>query len=689
MDVELQENIVSMKGIGDQTAKKLYKLGIESLQDLLEHYPREYEDRRKVIKISEIEMEEENNIIAQIASQPQIMKKGGLIIVSCRIKDDTGSIFATFYGQPYMKNQFHVGELYNFYGKVKRKYGKIEMESPEYEKIDYAEGVAKASRITPIYPVTKGISQKVIRQYIGRGLEEGLPLVKDDLPDKIRHQYGLMGKAAAISHIHFPKSDEAFFEARKRLVFEELFMLQMSLHLLKADFGKKSAGIKKSLPIDFKDFISSLPYELTGAQKRVLNEIIKDMKSDQAANRLVQGDVGSGKTVVAAVSLFVAVRNGMQGALMAPTEVLARQHHEFLEEILSPFGIGVALLTGSTTKKQKRELLEKLQQEEIHIVVGTHALIEDPIEMPKLGLVITDEQHRFGVRQRLKLSEKGQTPDVIVMTATPIPRTLALILYGDMDISIIDELPPGRQPIKTNAVDSAYHPRIYTFMEKQIDEGRQCYVICPMVEENDKQGELKSVIEYATFLQEQVFKRYAVGYLHGKMKPKEKNEIMERFAKGEIQILVSTTVIEVGVNVPNSTVMLIENAERFGLAQLHQLRGRVGRGKHQSYCVLVSDSKNKVTRERLKIMEQSTDGFVIADTDLKLRGPGEFFGTRQHGLPEMKIANLYSDAKVLKLAQAAVEKILKEDPELNLPVHQGLKRSMVKKMEEEAMHKAL
>lgn len=687
--MKLDDQIVTLKGIGEQTGKKLHKLGIETLEDLLEHYPREYEDRRKVIKIQEVQMEEENNIIAQIASQPQIMKKGGLIIVSFRIKDDTGSLFVTFYGQPYMKGQFHVGELYNFYGKVKHKYGKIEMESPEYEKIDYAEGVQKASRITPIYPVTKGISQKVIRQYIARGLEEGLPLVTERLPEDLLRRYDLVTKSTAIGHIHFPKTDDSFFAARKRLVFEELFMLQMSLNLLKADFGKKSSGICKYVPDDFQDFVGSLPYELTGAQKRVLNEIIKDMKSPYAANRLVQGDVGSGKTVVAAVSLFVAVRNGMQGALMAPTEVLARQHHEFLEEILGPFGIGVALLTGSTTKKQKRELLEKLQTEEIQVVVGTHALIEDPIEMPKLGLVITDEQHRFGVRQRLKLSEKGQTPDVIVMTATPIPRTLALILYGDMDISIIDELPPGRQPIKTNAVDTAYHPRIYGFMEKQMAEGRQCYVICPMVEENEKQSELKSVVEYAQQLQDEVFKGRVVAYLHGKMKPKEKNTIMEQFAKREIHVLVSTTVIEVGVNVPNATVMLIENAERFGLAQLHQLRGRVGRGKHQSYCVLVSDSKNKVTRERLKIMEQSTDGFVIADTDLKLRGPGEFFGTRQHGLPEMKIANLYSDAKVLKLAQDAVESLLRQDPELSLPQHQLLKATMIRKMDEEAMHKAL
>lgn len=436
-------------------------------------------------------------------------------------------------------------------------------------------------------------------------------------------------------------------------------------------------------------FIKSLPFALTGAQKRVLNEIIKDMKSPFAGNRLVQGDVGSGKTVVAAVALFVAVRNNLQGALMAPTEVLAKQHYEFLTQVFEPFGMRIALLTGSTTKKQKNEILEGLNQNEIDILVGTHALIEENVTPPRLGLVITDEQHRFGVRQRLKLSEKGVTPDVIVMTATPIPRTLALILYGDMDISIIDELPPGRQPIKTNAVDSAYHPRIYTFIQKQVEEGRQCYIICPMVEENEKQSELKSVVEYTEYLSSEVFTNMPIEYLHGKMKPREKNEVMERFAKAEIKILVSTTVVEVGVNVPNATVMLIENAERFGLAQLHQLRGRVGRGQHKSYCVLVSDSKNKVTKKRLKIMEESTDGFVIADTDLKLRGPGEFFGTRQHGLPEMKIANLYTDSNTLKQVQEEAKIILQQDPALEKIENKYLLEELMEKINQEDIHKAL
>lgn len=684
----LMESIMDLKGVGEQTVKKFNKLGIHTIKDLIEHYPKEYEDRRQITKIQDSVMDEENNIVATVASKPEIMKKGYKIIVKFRVKDETGSIFVVFYGQPYMKNNFSVGDTYNFYGKIRRQYGYIEMESPEYEKVE-AHTSQKAAKIIPIYPATQKLSQKVIRQLIEQALSLALPEVEDPFPVDLRERYNLKNKAFALTNIHFPKDDDAFFEARKRLVFEELFLLQLNLFVLKSDFLCRSQGISKKIPESFKAFIESLPFEFTGAQKRVMKEIIKDLKSEYAGNRLVQGDVGSGKTVIAAASLFITIKNNKQGALMAPTEVLARQHYEFLQEIFTPFNIKIALLTGSTTAKEKREILAGLKAHELDMVVGTHALIEDQVEIPELGLVITDEQHRFGVRQRLKLSEKGQTPDVIVMTATPIPRTLALILYGDMDISIIDELPPGRQPIKTNAVDSSYHPRIYQFIDKHVREGRQCYVICPMVEENEKQADLKSVTEYTAYLKEQVFPHFHIGLLHGKMKPKEKNAVMEAFAKGEIHILVSTTVVEVGVNVPNATVMVIENAERFGLAQLHQLRGRVGRGKHQSYCILVSDSKNKVTKKRLKIMEESTDGFVIADTDLKLRGPGDFFGTKQHGLPEMKIANLYTDAKVLKEVQKAAKMLLEQDKDLSLPEHKGLKVKLLESIEGEQMHKAL
>ena len=687
--MELMDSIYDLKGVGEKVGDKLAKLGIHTLKDMIEHYPREYEDRRKITPISECQLNESNNILAKVCSKPQLTKKGSKVLVSFRVKDETEALMITFFGQAYMKNNFKLGETYLFYGKVKHKYGYHEMESPEYQKVDDGHQLNTVAKITPIYPTTQKLSQKVIRGLIETCLKEVLSGVEDHLPKRIRQQYDLVEKKEALQGIHFPKDSDHFFQARKRLVFEELFMLQLSLYQLKADFAKKLLGVAHQITPELKAFMQTLPFELTGAQKRVMREIVHDMKSTYAMNRLVQGDVGSGKTVIAAISLFLAVKDGYQGALMAPTEVLVIQHYDFIKEIMTPFGIEVGLLTGSTTAKQKRLLLEGLKEKRIHIVVGTHALIEDNVEIPNLGLVITDEQHRFGVRQRLKLTEKGTIPDVMVMTATPIPRTLALILYGDMDISIIDELPPGRQPIKTNAVSSDYHPRIYRFIEKQIAEGRQCYIICPMVEENEKNTELRNVIDYTEYLKTEVFTQIPIAFLHGKMKPKEKNEIMAAFARNETKILVSTTVIEVGVNVPNSTIILIENAERFGLAQLHQLRGRVGRGKHQSYCILVSDSKNKVTKKRLQIMEESTDGFVIAETDLKLRGPGEFFGTKQHGLPEMKIANLYTDAKVLKEVQACVGKLLKMDPSLSEQENQKLLSEMEARLNEQSLHNAL
>lgn len=687
--MQLRDSISALKGVGEQVGRKLNKLGIFTVQDMIEHYPREYEDRRKITPLAEMELDTPINILVMVASTPQVTRKGNHILVTFRVKDATGSIFVTFYGQAYMKNNFSVGERFLMYGKVKRQYGKVEMDSPEYQKVTDPSKIGEVAKITPIYPATQKLSQKVIRGLILQSLEAVEEEIVDPIPENIRKQYDLMPKGEAVHQIHFPRNSESFFAARKRLVFEELFMLQLSLYQLKADFAKKLLGVSHKVTKELKDFMATLPFELTGAQKRVMREIVNDMKSPYAMNRLIQGDVGSGKTVIAAISLFIAVKDGFQGALMAPTEVLVVQHYEFLKEIMTPFGIEVGLITGSTTAKQKRELIARAKAGELHVLVGTHALIEDPVEMPNLGLVITDEQHRFGVRQRLKLTEKGTMPDVMVMTATPIPRTLALILYGDMDISIIDELPPGRQPIKTNAVDSNYHERIYRFIEKHIHEGRQCYIICPMVEENEQMSELKNVIEYTAKLQAEQFPHIPMGYLHGKMKPKEKNAIMTQFASGEIKILVSTTVVEVGVNVPNATIIVIENAERFGLAQLHQLRGRVGRGKHQSYCILVSDSKNKVTKKRLQIMEESTDGFVIAETDLKLRGPGEFFGTKQHGLPEMKIANLYTDAKALKEVQKCVKLLLEMDPSLSLKENNKLLDEMKMRLDKESLHNAL
>ena len=687
--MSLNDSIYDLKGVGDKVGAKLAKAGIMTLRDLVEFYPREYEDRRAITRIDECQIDESSNILARVCSNPTVVKKGSKIIVSFRVKDASGAMNITFFNQAYMKNNFKFGELYLFYGKVTHKYGTHEMSSPEYQKVEDESHLGEVAKITPIYPSPSKLSQKVIRGLIKKGLDEVLDSVEDNLPIAIREQYGLIDKKSALINIHFPKDNDIFFMARKRLVFEELFMLQLSLYSMKADFAKKLLGVSHTVTSRLREFMEILPFELTGAQKRVMREITSDIKSKYAMNRLVQGDVGSGKTVIAAITLFMVVMDGYQGALMAPTEVLARQHYEFISEIMEKFDIKVGLLTGSTTAKQKRLLLSDLKDGEIDIVIGTHALIEDNVEIPKLGIVITDEQHRFGVRQRLKLSQKGMMPDVMVMTATPIPRTLALILYGDMDISIVDELPPGRMPIKTNAVSSDYHPRIYRFIEKHVAEGRQCYIICPMVEDKESSPELTNVVDYYEKLSTEVFPNIPVGYLHGKMKAKEKNEVMEKFAQGEIKILISTTVIEVGVNVPNSTIMVIENAERFGLSQLHQLRGRVGRGKHQSFCILVSDSKNKVTKKRLQIMEKSTDGFVIAETDLKLRGPGEFFGTKQHGLPEMKIANLYTDANVLKDVQICTKAMIKMDPELSSEENQKLLDEMMQRLSRENLEQTL
>ena len=687
--MELESRVQELKGVGDQTALKLNKLAIYTIYDLMTHYPREYQDRRVITNIKDISLDEDNNILATVASIPKVMKRGSKIIVTFLVKDATGGIFVTFYNQPYMKNNFSLGEKYIFYGKIKRKNNKIEMESPEYEKIEGNSQLNNKASIIPVYPATKKLSQKILRGLIATALKENLQEVLENLPDDIRKKYGLIDKKAALLNIHFPKNNELFFEARKRLVFEELFLLLLALSSLKEDFMEKTEGIAYQIPQDFKDFIDRLPFTLTSAQKRVLKEIIRDMRSPYAMNRLLQGDVGSGKTVVAAVMLFICVRNGMQGALMAPTEVLATQHYAFFSELFKPFDIKVGLLTGSTTRKQKNELIQGIQEQSIDILIGTHALIEEPVSFHSLGLVITDEQHRFGVRQRVRLSNKGKTPDVMVMSATPIPRTLAMILYGDMDISIIDELPPGRQPIKTNVVDTSYYDRIYAFIRSQVQQGRQCYIICPLVEDTKDQTELKDVVNYARRLQTEIFPEQRVGFLHGRMKPKEKTEIMDKFSKGETDILVSTTVIEVGINVPNATVMLIENADRFGLAQLHQLRGRVGRGAHKSYCILVSNSKNKLTQKRLKTMEQTTDGFVIAEMDLQLRGPGDFFGTKQHGLPEMKIANLYKDTEILKMAQQAVKDIMTKDRYLESKMYAFLKKQISDLMNKNEVHHTL
>ncbi len=666
--MEWNSPVSTLKGIGEQRERKLQKLDIYTVEDLLTHYPREYKDRSEIVKIADLPMDETSTFLAQIKEEGQNSRHGRLVYTRMKVYDETGSVGVLWYNQPYMKNTLKMGEWYLFSGKLQKKYGRTEVVSPECERIgeNFAGG-----RIIPVYPSVEGLSQKMLRNLMEEALSQMGGGMREELPLWLRKEYHLAERNFAIENIHFPKTEQGFYDARRRLVFEELFILQTALYQLKNTLEDRGEGIILKKKKALKDGEALLPFALTGGQKRVLQEIEKDMTSGKIMNRLIQGDVGSGKTAVAMITAYWAIQNGWQVAMMAPTEVLASQHEESFRKIFEPEGITVVLLTGSLTAKEKRERLAKVANGEAQMIIGTHAVIQKGVEFHKLGLAITDEQHRFGVRQRSTLAEKGENVHTLVMTATPIPRTLALILYGDLDISIIDELPPGRQKIDTSAVDSRYHQRIYAFIRKHVAAGRQAYVICPMIEESEKL-EVQSVLQYTEELVEEL-PDCRVACVHGKMKAKEKQAVMDGFAAGNIDVLVSTTVIEVGINVPNATIMLIENAERFGLAQLHQLRGRVGRGSEKSYCILVSDTKTKVAKERMKTMTESEDGFVISEKDLKLRGPGEFFGIRQHGLPELKIADLYKDMAILKEAQQAAAELLQRDRALAAEEHQLLK----------------
>lgn len=563
------------------------------------------------------------------------------------------------------------GKKYRFFGKISNKYGKIDLTSPVFDEIEKKNNTGK---IIPLYPLTFSLSQNTIRKIIENGLKDveedgGL---KETLPQYILNEYKLEEINKAIETVHFPKEFADFEIARKRFVFEELLSTQLALLQLKNSNLKDHKGIRFSKDAHMSDVINSLPFNLTKAQLRVLEEIDKNMEQDKSMNRLLQGDVGSGKTVVAMILAYKAVKSGYQVAVLAPTAILATQHLENFQKILEKFDIRCELLISGITKKKKTEILEKLQNGEIDILIGTHAMLEENVTFKNLGLVVTDEQHRFGVKQRTTMAQKGENPDVLVMSATPIPRTLALILYGDLDISVIDELPPNRKKIETFAVTKALEDRVNNFVRKQVDEGRQAYIVCPLVEESEE-NDLQSVISLYEKCKTEVFPNYRIEYIHGKMKQKEKDDIMERFKNGEIDILISTTVIEVGVDVPNSSIMVIEDAQRFGLAQLHQLRGRVGRGEYQSYCILKYEGKGKNTRERMKIMTQTNDGFVISQKDLELRGSGDFFGTNQHGIPDFKIANLFTDIDILKLAQEAAIKIVNDDEKLEKPENDLLK----------------
>ena len=669
----LNKEIQFVKGIGPKRAEKLQKLNIFTLKDLIYYFPRQYEDRSVVKKISQLENEDKVSIKGIIFKIDTYSPKKGMKITRMDIRDESGYIKMSFFNQEYITKVFKSGDSILAFGKVK-----VENNFKEFIPIEvehYTNKPTSTCKIEPVYPLTYGLSNKELQGMIRTVLVKEEFKVEEYLPTYLLEKYKLCGIDFAIRNIHSPSSKEALKIALYRLVFEEFLILQMGLFYFKS-------GIKFDEKEKLKDIINSLPFNLTKAQSRALNEIINDMTSSKIMNRLVQGDVGSGKTVVALLALANVVLNGYQGALMAPTEILASQHYDSFKEILESFNIKSELLVGSLTKKQKEKLLQKVKNQEIDILIGTHALIEDKVEFKNLGMVITDEQHRFGVRQRGRLSNKGDSPDILVMTATPIPRTLALILYGDLDISIIDELPPGRQPIETIAIEHKRRKEAYeNLVRDEVEKGRQVYVVCPLVEESEK-IEATAASELVEELKREFFSDLRVGLLHGKMRPSEKDAVMDDFKNKKLDILVSTTVIEVGVNVPNATLMIIENAERFGLAQLHQLRGRVGRGKHKSYCILIYNSKTEVCKERMAIMEETTDGFKISQKDLEIRGPGEFFGTRQHGLPELRVANIFKHIKILKQAQLEARYIIGQDSKLQLIENKKIKEEILYKFSE-------
>lgn len=680
--IDLKLSVQFIKGVGPSRVKLLNILGIYTIEDLISYYPRTYEDRTKITKIAELQDGQSAMIEAVTTSGASTARlRRNMTITKVIVEDDTGRALISWFNQDYVKTRIHAKEKYRFFGRVSKKSGVTEFNSPVFDAENEQKNTGK---IVPVYPTTKGLNQTSIRQAIENALALVNEKLEESLPEYIVKQYNLMSLEDATKQIHFPSNMEKFTLARKRLAFEELLTFQLALLSLKTQYDNEIRGIKYDENVKMSDVINTLPFRLTKAQLRVLEEIDRDMESEKPMNRLLQGDVGSGKTIVAMISAYKAVKSGYQVAVMAPTTILATQHLENFNKILSSFGIKSELLISSLTKKQKQIVLDKLKSGEIDIIIGTHALLQENVKFKKLGLVVTDEQHRFGVKQRSIIAGKGNNPDVLVMTATPIPRTLAIVVYGDLDISIIDELPPNRKKIDTLAVRENMTARIVEFIKKNVDEGRQAYIVCPFVEDNEDMENVKSIEKLAKTYKDDIFKDYKVEILHGKMKPKEKDQVMQDFKDNKISILISTTVIEVGVDVPNANIMVIENAERFGLAQLHQLRGRVGRGEYKSYCILKYNGNSDLIRQRMETMTATDDGFKIAEKDLELRGSGEFFGTRQHGLPEFKIANIFDaeDIKILKLVQELAIKIEAEDSKLENEKNKKLKK-MVTKIREE------
>lgn len=667
--MKLDTDIKYLKGVGERRAAMLSRLGVSDANALVRLYPRIYEDWSRIKSINEAQIGEICCIKGFVGSpvRKNLIRKG-LTLYKTEITDGSGIMGITIFNSRFAAEKLTEGDEFLFFGRVGGNLYRKEMNSPEIEP---AEG---ADRIRPIYPQTHGLNSKMIEKLVRTALTECRDELVDPIPLWLREKYCLMNLPDSLWNIHFPKSPDYLEEARRRLIFEELLILQLGLEKMRSQTQKNAGAI---IERDFsEEYFSHLPFSPTGAQRRAVKEAVRDMMSGRQMNRLLQGDVGSGKTAVAAALVYSAAKNSMQSALMAPTEVLAEQHYKTFLKLFEGCGINVELLTGSDTAAQKRRKKEALKAGEIDLLIGTHAIIQSDVEFKSLALVITDEQHRFGVEQRNALGEKGKNPHLYVMSATPIPRTLALIIYGELDISILDELPPGRQKIETYAVTSELRQRAYNYVKKHLDAGRQGYIICPLVDEGESDTELASAVKYADELQRGDFRGYTVGLMHGKMKSADKKKVMESFSNGETQLLVSTTVIEVGVDVPNAVIMVIENAERFGLSQLHQLRGRIGRGQYKSTCILITDAKNDTAQRRMKVMETTTDGFKIADEDLKLRGPGEFFGSRQHGLPEMKIADMLEDRSTLEETQRAAKEIMARDPKLSSPESTALKNEI-------------
>lgn len=678
MNVKLRE----LKGVGEKTEKLFSKLGITDTESLLRHYPRNYDAYEEPAAIADLAENTVQAISIAVTGSVYLNKVRNLQIVTVTVSDKSGKLPVVWFNAPYLRGMLKKGSVYVLRGRTVRKNGKLQMEQPEiftlaaYEKLLHS--------LQPIYSLTSGVSNKTITKLVQQTLKE-YPLQTEFLSEDIRERYHLADDNFALPAVHFPANMQELLQARRRLVFDEFLLFILSVRLLKEKTQEAENGFPMKPSWTTEEIMENLPYELTGAQKNVWHEIERDLGSHTLMSRLVQGDVGSGKTILAFLAMIMTVENGYQAALMVPTEVLANQHYEAFVNLLEGQGIASChpvLLTGSVRAAQKRKIYGDIADGTVNVIIGTHALIQEAVTYQNLGLVVTDEQHRFGVKQREALATRGKAPHVLVMSATPIPRTLAIILYGDLDISILDELPAKRLPIKNCVVDTSYRPKAYAFIERQVREGRQAYIICPMVEESEgMDGE--NVLDYAKMLKAVLPEDIQVAHLHGKMKPAEKNRIMERFASGEIQVLVSTTVVEVGVNVPNATVMMVENAERFGLAQLHQLRGRVGRGEHQSYCIFMQGNQVEETAKRLEILNKSNDGFYIAGEDLKLRGPGDLFGIRQSGLMEFKIGDIFNDAGILKEASEAAAEILALDPALDLEQNRQLKRKLSAYMKED------